>query len=174
MKPKVSVFIATSIDGFIARLDHSLDWLELVATPGEDYGYQDFYQSVDALVMGRKTYEKILTFPDYPFHDKTVIVLSSQRNLQARYNEEFYSGHLQTLMKDLYERQIRHVYLDGGVTISHALEAGLVDQLILSRVPVTLGAGIPLFQPCSAEQLWELASVKGYASGLVQVKYNKK
>lgn len=170
--PKISIYIATSIDGYIARADGSLDWLDRVGGFEEDYGFKKFVNSIDAVIMGRKTYEVAATAhgtPHWPYQGKKMIVLST--TLQTVVPEaQLYTGDLITLINQLHAEGIRHIWVDGGVTISQFLRLNKVDEMILSLIPLLLGAGFPLFDigkeiPC------RLISSQSYPSGLVQLHY---
>ena len=167
-----SVFIGTSLDGFIARPDGSLDWLP--ADGGEPHGYDEFIATVDAIVMGRKTFETVLTFDGWPFGKKPVVVLSSNPSaLRAPEGAvcEMMTGTPNEIVDRLAERGMKHLYVDGGVTIQGFLRAGLIQRLIITRVPVILGDGIPLFGPLSRDILLQHVATRSYASGLVQSEY---
>jgi dihydrofolate reductase len=169
---KASVFIATSIDGFIARPDGALDWLP--ADGGEPHGYTEFMATVDALVIGRKTFETVLTFGAWPYGKKPVVVLST-RPSELLVPEgavcDAMTGTPQEVVARLHERGMKHLYIDGGVTIQRFLEAGLIQRLIITRIPVLLGSGIPLFGPLSRDIRLEHISTRSYRSGLVQSEY---
>ena len=168
---KASVFIATSLDGFIARLDGALDWLP---EDPEPHGYTEFMATVDALVMGRKTFETVLAFPGWPYGKTPVIGLSSKpAELLAPPGAVFdaMAGTPQEIVKRLAERGMKHLYIDGGVTIQRFLEAGLIQRVIITRVPVLLGSGIPLFGPLSRDIRLEHVATGAYPSGLVQSEY---
>lgn len=176
-KPHVSVFIATSLDGFIARPDGGLDWLERANTevpPGEDCGYQAFMASVDVLVMGRLTYEKVLSFGEWPYAGKRVVVLTSADQLRPaaapdaveRSNEP-----PRQLLARLHAEGCRHVYLDGGLTIQGFLREGLVDELTITSIPILLGSGRPLFGPLDTEMPFRLQASRSFAFGFVQNTY---
>lgn len=168
-RPKISIYIAASIDGFIARLDGSLDWLDRVGGFNEDYGLQDLLKSIDALIIGRKTYEVASTVED-PYPGKRVIVLS--RTLQSvKEGMEIYRNDLSDLLAQLHKDGIQHIWVDGGTTLSQFLSADQVDMLTVSIIPVILGSGIPLFQSISKELSCRLLSSQSYSSGLVQLKY---
>src|ERR1700722_16996556 len=147
--PKISIFIAMSIDGYIAKENDDLDWLETVR-PAEqlrqDCGFHQFFAGVDALVMGRNTYDKVLTFGHWPYENKRVIVLSNRKK-EPTNNVEFYQGDVVQLSHKLYAEGVKHLYIDGGITIAQFLQAKLVDEIILSIIPVMLGKGIQLFNP---------------------------
>lgn len=169
-RPRCSVYIATSLDGYIARPDGGIDWLSAVERPGEDYGFAAFYASVDALVMGRKTWETALGFPEWPYAGRRVAVMSS-RPRTPRHGETFHAGAPAGLLAALAADGVRHVYVDGGATIRSFLAAGLVDELTVSIVPVLLGAGIPLFGDGVPEKTLSLQSSRAFGSGLVQLRY---
>jgi len=172
-RPKISVYIATSIDGYIARDDGGLDWLERTPTPNEDFGFEEFMDSVDVLVMGRKTYDIVSGFDKWPYQGKRVVVIS--RTLDAvREDAELFSGNIQDLVENLHEDGVKHIYVDGGVTISKFLEAGMVDQIIITVIPIILGKGVRLFNPMDKEHDCTLTSAKPYPSGLVQLRYELK
>ncbi|MBD5633399.1 MAG: dihydrofolate reductase [Candidatus Eremiobacteraeota bacterium] len=169
---KVSVFIGTSLDGFIARANGALDFLP--PGGGEPHGYDEFMATVDALVIGRKTYETVLAFEKWPYGDKAVFVLSAT-SLEAapvEANVERMSGSPADIVSELTARGIRHVYVDGGITIQGFLRAGLIRRLIITRVPVLIGAGIPLFGALSNDIALTHVATRQYASGLVQSEYD--
>jgi dihydrofolate reductase len=166
-----SVFIATSVDGFIARSNGDLDWLP--PGGGEPHGYDEFMATVDALVIGRKTLETVLAFDAWPYGEKPVVVLSTRRLAPTPPGAvvERMSGDPAGIVSQLAARGIRHVYVDGGVTIQRFLQAGLIQRLIITRVPVLLGAGIPLFGPLQGDIVLRHVGTRQYASGLVQSEY---
>jgi dihydrofolate reductase len=168
---KASVFIATSLDGFIARPNGELDWLP--PGGGEEHGYEAFMASVDALVIGRTTFETVLTFDTWPYGEKPVFVLSSSSLAPAPLGAVVarMSGDPADIVSQLAARGVRHVYVDGGITIQRFLQAGLIQRLIITRIPVLLGAGIPLFGPTQGDILLEHVGTRQYASGLVQSEY---
>jgi dihydrofolate reductase len=167
---RCSVFIAASLDGFIARSDGGIDWLSVVERSGEDYGFGEFMASVDTLVLGRKTWETALGFPEWPYAGKRVVVMSRHPRA-ARHGETFHPGPPEALVAALAEAGARHLYVDGGATIRAFLAAGLVDELTLSVIPVLLGAGIPLFGDGVREAPLTLRSCRGFDAGLVQLRY---
>lgn len=172
-RPQVSVYLALSLDGHIARQDGGLDWLEALQQPGEDYGYAAFYGSVDALVLGRGTYDAVLGFPEWPFTGKRVVVLT-HRPLEPRHGERTHAGALEPLLRDLAREGVRRVYLDGGTAARGALAADLVDDLTLSWVPVVLGRGRPLFDATVPASAWELTGSRAFSTGLVQCTYRRR
>jgi dihydrofolate reductase len=166
-----SVFIGTSLDGFIARLNGGLDFLP--PGGGEPHGYDAFIASVDALVIGRKTYDTVLSFDEWPYGEKPVFVLSSRPLAPPPRGAvvEHLSGDPSDIAAQLDARGIRHAYVDGGITIQRFLEAGLIQRLIITRVPVLIGTGIPLFGPLTRDVLLTHVRTQHYASGLVQSEY---
>ena len=172
MRPQVSVYIAVSIDGFIARPDGGLDWLERVQQPGEDYGYAAFMATVDALLVGRETYDTVLGFGAWPWEGKRVGVFT-HRPLSPRFGEEALSGALGPVLDRLGEQGLRRIYLDGGQIVRQGLREGVVDDLALSVVPVLLGRGRPLFGEEVPERGWRLLGARSFDSGLVQLRYGR-
>lgn len=170
-RPHGSVFIAASLDGFIARADGAIDWLSIVEREGEDYGIRAFYDSVDTLVMGRKTYEAALGFAAWPYAGLRCVVLTRDAARTARQGEEFFAGELGALFDRLGAEGARRVYVDGGTVIAQALEAGLVEDFTLSVIPVLLGEGTPLAPGLGADVRLELVEHRAFASGLVQLRY---
>jgi dihydrofolate reductase len=172
-RPQCAVFIAASLDGFIARADGGLDWLSIVERAGEDYGYRAFFDGVDALVMGRRTYDTVVGFDDWPYAGKRCIVLAHAPP-PPRYDEEFASGAPGALLDRLGAEGIRRIYVDGGAVIRQFLAADLIDELTLSVIPVLLGDGIRLFGADAAgspKRGLRLLGARPFDSGLVQLRY---
>lgn len=168
-RPKVSIYIAISIDGYIARKDGGLDWLDRVGGFDEDYGFKKLLDSIDALIIGRKTYEVATTVQD-PYPGKRVVVLSNSLNF-VRNDMELYRGNLDDLLIKLHKDGIKHIWIDGGMTISQFLSSQMVDTMTLSIIPVILGSGIPLFNVINTEIPCRAISSQTYSSGLVQLRY---
>lgn len=168
-RPRCSVYIAVSLDGYIARTDGGLDWLSIVERPGEDYGYKVFFDSVDALVIGRKTYDTVLAFEKWPYEEKRCIV-ATRSPPASRHGETFHTGSLSSLLDRLGTEGLRRVYVDGGALIRSFLAEELVDDVTLSVIPVLLGAGIPLFG--GVERRMSFVACRSFPSGLVQLNYN--
>ena len=168
---KASVFIGTSLDGFIARVNGDLDFLP--AGGGEPHGYDEFIATVDALVIGRKTFETVLTFNTWPYGEKPVFVLSTRSLAPAPLGAavERLSGDPAEIVSQLDARGIQHVYVDGGITIQRFLQAGLIQRLLITRVPVLIGDGIPLFGAIQRDIVLKHIATRQYASGLVQSEY---
>jgi dihydrofolate reductase len=169
---KVSVFIGTSVDGFIARPNGDLDFLP--PGGGEPHGYDEFMASVDALVIGRKTFETVLAYPTWPYGKKCVVVLSGHpldfSGVRGGVVEQM-AGPPPEIVSKLAARGVQHVYVDGGVTIQGFLRAGLVQRLIITRVPVLIGEGIPLFGSLPRDVRLSHVATRHYPSGLVQSEY---
>jgi dihydrofolate reductase len=166
-----SVFVGASVDGFIARPDGGLDWLP--PGGGEEHGYEAFMASVDALVIGRNTYETVLGFDAWPYGEKAVFVLSTRPLPPAPAGAvvERMAGEPADIVSRLAARGFRHAYVDGGITIQRFLRAGLIQRLVVTRVPVLIGSGIPLFGELPGDVLLRHVATRQYASGLVQSEY---
>lgn len=170
LRPKISIYIATSIDGYIARKDQNLDWLQYGHSGDEDYGFKNFINSIDALILGRNTYQVVSGFDEWPYKGKKVIALSRTLK-EVRKEAELFCGELPELLTKLQSENIKHGWADGGITASRFLEAGLVDELTISIIAMVLGSGIPLFSVMNREHKCRLVSSRSYPSGLVQLKY---
>lgn len=174
--PRVSVYIGLSQDGFIARPNGDIDWLtdNRYTIEGEDFGYQAFMDTVDVLVMGRITFEKVLTFGEWPYQNKSVLVLT-QRKLELpesiRDRVNVLSLPPAVLVEHAVEQGWQHIYIDGGQTIQRFLLAGLVNDLTLTRLPVLIGQGIPLFGPLTADVQLQHVETKTFPNGFVQSRY---
>jgi len=168
---KCSVYIATSLDGFVAGEDGDLRWLERVERLGEDYGYARFMAGVDTVIVGRKTYDVVLGFGAWPYAGKHVIVLT-HRAPKARDGERFYEGDVGALVAELSSTGLQHAYVDGPQVIQQFLAAGLVQSLTLSVIPVALGTGIPLFGMKLRQVPLALVRSQAFDSGLVQLEYS--
>jgi dihydrofolate reductase len=171
---KISVYIATSLDGFIARKNGDIDWLPAADDGGEDHGYKEFFSSIDLLVMGRHTYEKVLSFENWPYQDKKVIVLSSGNphlpNEHAG-KVEVLDQSPRELLKSLTRRGFSHVYLDGGETIQRFLRENLLNEMTITTVPILIGEGLSLFSPLKHDMKFRLIESKHFENGFVQCKY---
>lgn len=178
MSITASVYIATSLDGFISRPDGDIDWLHQANStipPGEDCGYAKFMETIDVLVMGRNTYEQVITFDPWPYVGREVVVLSTQQvNIPAQLQTcVFASSEAPAELLDrLASRGVRHVYIDGGKTIQGFLANGLIHQITITVIPVLLGSGRPLFAISAREQKLDLVSSTSYEFGFVQSTYH--
>jgi dihydrofolate reductase len=169
-----SVFIGTSLDGFIARKNGDLDFLP--PDGGESHGYNEFIASVDAIVIGRGTFETVLTMNPWPYSDKRVVVLSSRPiDLSAAKAAggvvEQMSGSPAEIVSKLAATGAYHLYIDGGITIQRFLRAGVIQRLIITRVPVLIGDGIPLFGSLPHDIRLRHIATRHYPSGLVSSEY---
>ena len=171
---RCSVFIAVSLDGYIAREDGGLDWLDAANATvprGEDCGYAQFMQSVDTIVMGRKSYEKVRGFGEWPYGDTAVVVLS-RRALEIPASLAAAVSHSsetpEALCIRLAEQGKERLYIDGGVTIQRFLAAGLITDLTITTIPVILGGGIPLFGRLDRDIALKHVSTTSYDFGFVQ------
>jgi dihydrofolate reductase len=166
-----SVFVGTSLDGFIARPNGDLDFLP--PGGGEPHGYNEFMATVDALVIGRKTFETVLGFGGWAYGQKPVVVLSHRSLAPAPPGAvvEWMKGAPASIARDLAARGIGHIYVDGGATIQGFLQAGLIDRIIITRVPVLIGSGISLFGTLERDIKLEHVITRQYPSGLVQSEY---
>ena len=170
---KASVFVGTSLDGFIARPNGEFDFLP--ADGGEPHGYTEFIATVDAIVMGRNTFETVLTMTPWPYGKKRVVVLSSRpldlSTTVAAYVEQM-SGSPAEIVAKLAATGAHHIYIDGGITIQRFLRAGLIQRLIITRVPVLIGEGIPLFGALPHDICLRHIATRQYPSGLVSSEYH--
>lgn len=169
-RPPCSIYIASSLDGFIARPHGEIDWLSIVERPGEDYGFKSFFDSVDTMIMGRKTYETALGFGTWHYEGKRVVVLTRATRV-SRHGEEFSSGDLADLVERLGEEGARRIYIDGGAVIAQFLAAKLIDDLTVSIIPILLGEGIPLAPQIGQDVRLRLVEHRAFESGLVQLVY---
>ncbi len=169
---KASVFVGTSVDGFIARANGALDFLP--PGGGEPHGYTEFIASVDALVIGRNTFETVLQFAEWPYGKKRVVVLSSRpldfSGVRGGVVEQM-SGGPQEIVERLEASGVGHAYIDGGITVQRFLRAGLIQRMVITRVPVLIGAGIPLFGALPGDIRLRHVRTQHYPSGLVQTEY---
>ena len=172
MKSKVIIYIAASLDGYIAGINDELDFLKSVEDPNEDYGYYEFLSTVGFVIMGRRTYDKILTLvPDFPIDDKKYYVLTRTEKPPTA-NVSFFNGDIAKLIDGLKSDTSKHVFIDGGADIIHLLlKDRLIDEIILSVIPVLLGEGIRLFKGNEPEQNLQLLSAEKFNKGLVQLHY---
>ena len=172
---KLIVYIACSLDGYIAGPKDDLSFLALVEKEGEDYGYNAFIQTVDTVVMGRRTYDWVINQVDvFPHADKQTFIITHRPQTSAG-DLQFYDGSLKVLATELKSQAGKHIFCDGGaMVVNELLKEDLIDEFILSVVPVLLGDGIPLFQKQSGIKNLELASVKQFETGLVQMHYIRK
>ena len=174
-RTRVSVFVATSLDGYIARGDGSIDWLMAIEAPSEDedYGYSEFVASVDMLVMGRKSFEKVLEFESWPYEMPVLVLTKSLVKVPERLEGKvtFDKASPTRLIERLTAEGIGHIYLDGGELIQSFLREDLIDDLNITRVPVLIGEGRPLFGTLEDDINLQIIQTRAWPNGLVQSQF---
>lgn len=179
MALRTSVFIGTSLDGFIARPDGDLAWLTTSAPPEEDHGYDAFMRTIDVLVMGRSTFETVRSFGAWPYGSRRVVVLSRTLSDEAvptalRGTVAVHPGPVDRVLCETLEASgATHAYIDGGQVIQAFLREDLLEELVITRIPVLLGNGVPLFGALPADRWWSHVATRSFASGLVQSTYHR-
>ncbi|MCV6606792.1 MAG: dihydrofolate reductase family protein [Campylobacterales bacterium] len=170
---KFSVYIANSLDGFIAREDGDVEWLNNYNQEDKtDYGFDDFISTVDIIVMGRKTFDLVAAFEGWFYQDAQLVVLSNTLTEVPEHLEDkvtIYNGGIEDLIEKFDDDF--HIYVDGGSVVSQFLEKDLINEMILTTAPILLGKGIPLFSNISHEIDLDLLSSQSYSSGLIMSKY---
>lgn len=172
IKRKVILYIAMSLDGYIATLDGDISFLSSVEKEGEDYGYEDFIKTVDTVILGRKTYEKVLSFGlPFPHANKETYVITHQERA-SKGSINFYNGELSALIQKLKQTEGGNIFVDGGAQIvNEMLRGNLIDECIISTIPHFLGEGILLFQTGRPQHPLKLLSSKAFETGLIQLHY---
>lgn len=172
---KLVIYIASSVDGYIAAPNDDLSFLQRVEKEGEDYGYSEFIKTIDTIVLGRTTYEWVSKNVPGHYGEKRTFVITHQEK-PAEGNVTFYSGDLKELVQKLKEEDTeKHIFCDGGASIvNQLLKEDVVDELTVSLIPVLLGKGVRLFPDGRPEQALELQSAKSFDTGLVQLYYHRK
>jgi dihydrofolate reductase len=168
------VYIAASIDGYIATPDGGVDWLHEVPNPdNNDYGYSEFVENIDALVMGRNTFEKVLTFGEWAYQKKVFVLSSSLTEIPNGLERkvEILSGSLSDVLLEIKIQGFRNLYIDGGKLIQSFLSEDRIDELIVTRIPVLLGSGIPLFGELDSPLRFKHIDTKIHGNALVQSRY---
>lgn len=170
----LTLYIAASLDGYIARPDGDIGWLSMMEAPPEDYGYHAFVQTIDTIIVGRKTYDKVLSFGiPWPHTGRTCYVLSKSRTGSDE-NVTFFGGDIGDLVAQIRQQPGLGIYCDGGAEVVHELaRRDLIDRYVISIIPVLLGAGIPLFKPGRPQHHLRLVRSTAFPSGLVQVEYER-
>jgi len=173
MTVKISVYIAVSLDGFIARKNGDLDWLPAGEEGGEDFGYGEFMSTVDYIVMGRNTFEKVLTFGGWHYDKKVIVLTSRDLTIPSELADKAEVLHLspRELIHEMERRGAKNTYLDGGVTIQRFLRESLVDEMTITTIPILLGEGLPLFGKLDNDVKLELVKSESFKNGFVQNKY---
>jgi dihydrofolate reductase len=173
-KRKLILYVAMSLDGFIAGPNDDLSFLNIVQQEGEDYGYGDFIQTIDTVIMGRRTYDWVLTqVTEFPHANKeTFVITRTERPGKGR--TKFYTGNLKDLILQLKGRAGKDIFCDGGaLVVNEFLKEKLIDEFYISVIPVLLGKGVRLFNDDHPEQLLKLVSSKSFKKGLVQMHYTR-
>ncbi|MBS1773145.1 MAG: dihydrofolate reductase [Bacteroidetes bacterium] len=171
----VILYIASSLDGYIAKPNDDLSFLSLVQKEGEDYGYHDFVNTVDVVILGRKTYDWVMKqVPEFPHADKESYIITRTARPSIG-NTHFYTGDLAALINELKTKEGKNIFIDGGAEVVNALmKSHLVDEYIISVIPVMLGEGVRLFNEGRPEERLQLISSKAFNTGLVQLHYKRK
>lgn len=168
------VYIAASIDGYIATGDGGIDWLHELPNPNnDDYGYSKFIKNIDALVMGRNTYEKVRTFGKWPYEKKVFVLSSVLTNVpdELTGKMEFISGSIKEILSNINSQGFNNLYIDGGLVIQNFLAEDMIDELIITRIPILLGGGIPLFKELSESLKFVHRNTEVYDNALVKSHY---
>ena len=175
---KVSVFIGTSLDGFIARETGDIGWLDAAntkVTPGEDFGFNSFLESVDLTIMGRKTFEQVITFNRWQYKDTKMIVLTSKNiEIPEKLKETVTISNISSpkqLIRELFDQSINHIYVDGGTVIQDFLSARLVDEITVTIVPILIGKGKSFSRLLPKDLFLQHLKTTVYDFGFVQNKY---
>ncbi|MDO8427801.1 MAG: dihydrofolate reductase family protein [Candidatus Diapherotrites archaeon] len=174
MKPKTKVilYIAMSLDGFIARKNGSIDWLKPFENESEDYGYKTFYKKIGTVLVGNTTYRQALGFSSFPFAEKKCFVFTNSKQRPKHENVNFVKGNVNSFVKKLKHTEQKPIWLVGGAfTVNEFLKHNLVDEFIITVIPVFLGNGIPLFNGKQKQKKLKLIKVKKFKQGLVQLIY---
>jgi dihydrofolate reductase len=175
MLKNVILYIATSLDGFIARKDGSVDWLSQYENGPEDYGYKDFYKKIGIVIMGNTTYEQVLSFGEFPYRGKDCFVFTRNKEKRKDENVTFVSNSARDFISQFNLRENKNIWLVGGASIiDEFLRSDLIDEFIITIIPVLLGDGIPLFKGRSNEKILKLIDEKTFDQGLVQLHYIRK
>lgn len=174
MSRKLILYIATSLDGYIAKPNDNLDFLSIVEQEGQDYGYAEFVKTVDTVIIGRKTYDKVISMGvDFPHAKKDTYVIT-RTSRPTIGSVKFYTGDLKLLVNKLKAGRGDNIYCDGGAEIvNELLKNDLIDEFVISIIPIIVGNGTKLFKAGESELRLELISTKQYDKGLVQLHYKR-
>ena len=170
------VYIAASLDGYIAKKDGGIDWLLEISNPDEsDFGFSEFIKNIDAIVMGRNTFELVLTFGSWPYAKPVFVLSSSLKSIPEKLSgkAELLQGDPHSVLKKLNARNYFNLYIDGGKTIQEFLKLNLIDEMIITQIPILLGDGIPLFGALAKEQKFKLIKSEVLVNALVKNHYVK-
>ena len=172
-RPAIAVFAAVSLDGYLATTDDDLGWLEAAGDPTDDHGFDDLVESVDAVAMGRRTWDHIADVADLPYRGRPLFVFTHRPPDAPRPGVTFWERTPGDAVEAWASMGYRRVYVDGGAVVSSFLVADLVDDLTVTVVPILLGDGRPLFHPADQQQRLELVTATPFASGLVTLRYRR-
>ena len=177
METKNSVFIATSIDGYIADKEGGIDWLHSIPNPdNDDMGYADFNQNIDALVMGRTTFETVCAFDiDWPYTKPVFVLSTTLEKVPEELADKVHlvKGALSEVLGQIHKQGYYRLYIDGGTTIQGFLREDLIDEMVLTTIPILLGGGSPLFSELQKELRFECAETKHYLNAIVQSRFKR-
>jgi len=173
---KTTVYVGTSLDGFIARKDGDIDWLVKYQNKEVHDSYHEFISRIDAMVIGRGTYEKVLSFPEWPYEKKVFVLSTSLKQIPGTLNEKATLVAMKPaeLLNYLSDKGFSNIYIDGGKVIQSFLREDLVDELIITKVPELIGTGIPLFGYLDNDLRFEHIKTNIYSDGLVKSQYKRK
>lgn len=178
MNKKNYVFIATSLDGYIADKNGEIDWLHSISNPdNDDMGYVEFINGIDALVMGRKTFETVLGFDvDWPYNKPVFVLSNTLKKIPESHQEKAFlvNGTLTEILKQIHQKGYERLYIDGGTTIRNFLKEDLINEMVLTTIPVLLGGGSYLFTELPNKQKYELIETKTYLNQIIQNRYKRK
>lgn len=170
------IYIATSLDGYIATKEGGLDWLSEIPNPDQsDFGFGDFLAGIDCIVMGRNTYEKVLTFDQWPYPKKVFVLSNSLKEVPAQLMDkvELVSGNVNEVIETINRQGFERIYVDGGKVIQSFLKEDLIDEMIITRIPVILGGGIPLFGELSEPVKFTHVKTEVLAGSMVKSYYSR-
>ena len=173
---RTTVYVGTSLDGFIARKDGDIDWLVKYQNKEVHESYNEFINRIDAMVIGRGTFEKVLSFPEWPYEKKVFVLSTSLKQIPGTLNEKATLVAMKpaTLLSYLSDKGFSNIYIDGGKVIQSFLKEDLIDELIITRVPELIGTGIPLFGYLDNDLRFEHIKTNIYSDGLVKSQYERK
>ena len=175
---KNSVFIGASLDGFIADKNGGLEWLDIIPNPDNlDMGYYSFMEKIDALVMGRKTFETVCGFDvEWPYSKPVFVLSNTLKYIDEEYKDKviLINGSLKNVLSQIHQKGYHSLYIDGGATIQNFLNEDLIDEMIITRIPILLGGGIPLFSDLNKQLIFELKESKVFYNQIIQTHYIRK
>jgi dihydrofolate reductase len=178
MNEKNIVFIATSLDDYIADKNGSIDWLHSIPNPNnDDMGYVEFINGIDAIVMGRTTFETVIGFDvDWPYNEPVFVLSNKLKEIPESHKDKAYlvKGTLKEILRQIHEKGYKRLYIDGGTTIGNFLKEDLIDEMVLTTIPILLGGGSSLFTELPNELKFELIGTKTYLNQITQNHYRRK